>query len=111
MKRREFIVWLAGAATTWPFAAHAQRQMPIIGYLGATSRDKDQRFLVAFREGLKDAGFVEGENVAVEYRWAEGHYDRLTGMAADLARQRVAVIFAPASTPAAQAAKKTTSTI
>jgi len=109
MQRRGFMIGV-GVAAVWPFGAAAQ-QMPVIGYLGATSRDKDQRFLVAFREGLKDVGLVEGDNVMVEYRWAEGHYDRLSGMAADLVARRVAVIFAPASTPAALAAKKSTSTV
>jgi putative ABC transport system substrate-binding protein len=111
MKRREFIMGLGGAAAAWPFAAGAQSQIPIIGYLGATSRDKDARTLAALREGLGEMGFVEGQNVAIEYRWAEGQYDRLPALAADLIEKRVDVIFTPGSTPAALAAKKATSII
>jgi putative ABC transport system substrate-binding protein len=109
MNRREFIVGLGGAATAWPFAAGAQPQSPTIGYLGATSRDKDARTLGALREGLGEMGFVEGRNVVIEYRWAEGQYDRLPALAVDLVEKRVDVIFTPASTPAALAAKKATS--
>jgi len=111
MKRREFITAVGSAVAAWPFVANAQQPMPVVGYLGATSRDKDTRILDSLRDGLKEMGFVEGQNVAFEYRWAEGQYDRLPGLAADLVGQRVAVIFAPASTPAALAAKKATSTI
>jgi len=111
MKRREFIIGLGGAAAAWPFAADAQQPTPVVGYLGATSRDKDMRVLGSLRDGLKEMGFVEGQNVAFEYRWAEGQYERLPELAADLVGQRVAVIFAPASTPAALAARKATSTI
>jgi len=111
MKRRGFMIALAGAAAAWPFAASAQQPAPAIGYLGTTSRDKDSRAQGSFRDGLKEMGFVEGQNVAFEYRWAEGHYDRLPALAADLVGQRVAAIFAPASTPAALAAKKATSVI
>jgi putative ABC transport system substrate-binding protein len=110
MKRREFMIALGGAAA-WPFAAGAQQPMPVVGYLGTTSRDKDSRSLGSLRDGLQAMGFVEGRNIAFEYRWAEGQYDRLPGLAADLVGQRVAVIFAPASTPAALAAKKATSII
>jgi putative ABC transport system substrate-binding protein len=111
MRRREFIIGLGGAAAVWPFAAGGQQPMPVVGYLGATSRDKDMRILGSLRDGLKEMGFVEGQNVAFEYRWAEGQYDRLPGLAAELVAQNVAVIFAPASTPAALAAKKAASTI
>jgi putative ABC transport system substrate-binding protein len=110
MKRRGFIIGLGGAAA-WPFAANAQQPMPVVGYLGATSRDKDTRILGSLRDGLNEMGFVEGRNVAFEYRWAEGRYDRLPDLAAELVGKNVAVIFAPASTPAALAAKKATSTI
>ncbi len=110
MRRREFL-GAAGATLVWPFKAGAQQPMPTVGYLGATSRDKDQRVLGAFHEGLKELGFIEGRNVAIEYRWAEGQYDPLPNLAADFVQKRVTVIFAPASTPAALAAKRATMTI
>jgi putative ABC transport system substrate-binding protein len=111
MRRREFLLGAAGATLVWPLQVGAQQQMPTVGYLGATSRDKDQRVLAAFHEGLKELGFVEGRNVAIEYRWADGQYDRLPNLAADFVEKRVTAIFAPASTPAALAAKKATTTI
>jgi putative ABC transport system substrate-binding protein len=111
LKRRQFIAGLGSVAIAWPLASQAQQQTPVVGYLGATSRDKDTRILGALRDGLGSMGFVEGQNVVIEYRWAEGRYDRLPDLAADLVKQQVAVIFAPASTPAALAAKRATSTI
>jgi len=111
MNRREFIALFAGSTIAWPLAAGAQQQTAVIGYLGATSRGKDARILGSLREGLKETGFFEGQNVAIEYRWADGQYDRLLALAGDLIEKRVAVIFTPASTPAALAAKKATSTI
>ena len=110
MRRREFITFLGGAAAAWPISTRAQQPtMPIVGFVNGGS--PDARRAVAFRKGLDETGYVEGQNVTVEYHWLEGQYDRLPSLMADLVRRRVTIIATPGSNPAALAAKAATTTI
>jgi len=110
MIRREFTTLLGGAAV-WPLAARAQQSMPVIGFMSARSPEDSVHLLEAFRRGLKEGGFVEGQNVVIEFRWARGEYDRLPEMAADLVSRRVSVLTAVGGDPSPRAAKRATSTI
>jgi putative tryptophan/tyrosine transport system substrate-binding protein len=112
MRRREFIEFASGVAIAWPFAARAQQKaMPVIGYLASSSAGPSVPVVYAFHQGLGETGYVEGQNVVIEYSWAEGHYDRLPALAADLVGRKVDLIIASGSTPSALAAKNATSTI
>jgi putative ABC transport system substrate-binding protein len=108
MRRREFIVLVSGAAA-WPLAAHAQQAM--IGFVSSREPAESANVVAAFRQGLSETGFVEGRNLSIAFRWAEGHYDRLPALAAELVNLRVAVLFAAGGPPSALAAKEATSTI
>src|SRR3954454_17405870 len=112
MDRRKFIATAGGAVLAWPFTARAQQAtLPVIGFLGSESRAVSESALRSFRLGLTEAGYTEGQNVLVEYRWAEGHNSQLPALAAELVQRQVNVIVAPATTPGALAAKSSTSTI
>src|SRR5262252_1039565 len=112
MRRREFITLLGGAAAGWPIGVRAQQQaMPVIGFMSTLSRENILKPLAGFHQGLKEAGYIEGQNVAIEYRWAQGNYDRLPELAADLVRRKVTVIVASGGDPSPQVAKAATQTI
>jgi putative ABC transport system substrate-binding protein len=108
MKRREFLGVLGGTVATWPLGAHAQQSaLPVIGFLNSQSADNQADYLRAFRQGLKETGYVEGENVIVDYRWADNKNERLPALTADLVRRRVAVIAASGGLASESAAKAT----
>src|SRR5438270_8733026 len=98
-RRQEFIAFLGGAAVALPFASRAQQPVPVVGFLSSLSPSELTFVMPAFHQGLNAAGFVDGRNIAIEYRWAEGHYERLPALAADLVSRQVAVIAAISGTP------------
>src|SRR6266478_429365 len=111
MKRRDFITLLGGVAAAWPLTARAQQPVPVVGFLNGASPAELASRVAVFRDGLREKGYIEGQSVAIEYRWGLGQYERLPEMAADLARHRVAVIAATGGVPSVRAAKAATSEI
>jgi putative ABC transport system substrate-binding protein len=111
VKRREFITLLGGAAAAWPMGARAQKAMPVVGWISSRAANEANYLVAAFRQGMKETGYVETQNVAVDFRWAEGQYDRLPAFASDLVSRPATVIVATGGDPAAQAAKAATATI
>src|SRR5262245_913069 len=111
MKRRQFLALAGSVVAAWPVATRAQTAMPVIGFLSSRAPGESAGVVAAFREGLREAGFVEGQNLAIAFRWAEGRYDRLPALAADLVSLRVAALFAAGGPPSAFAAKAATSEI
>jgi putative tryptophan/tyrosine transport system substrate-binding protein len=111
MRRRNFIALLGGAAATWPFAMNAQQSLPVVGFLSSRSSEESAHLVEAFRDGLKDGGFIEGQSVSLEFRWARGDYGRLPALAAELVNRRVTVIAAVGGDPSNKAAKQATATI
>ncbi len=112
MRRRNFIAGLASTTAALPLAARAQQPaMPVIGFLNSASPQPFANYVAGFRTGLKETGYIDGQNVAIEFRWADGHYDRLPEMVADLVRRKVAVLVATGGAPSVVAAKAATSTI
>lgn len=111
MQRRKFITFLGGAAAAYSVAARAQQGMPLIGFVSSRSPSESAEVVAAFRQGLRETGFIEGQNLGIAFRWAEGHYDRLPALAAELVNLRVAVLYSAGGPPAALAAKAATSNI
>ena len=111
IERRKFLATLGGAVAVWPLAARAQQPTPIVGLVSGRSANASPRDVAAFHKGLNETGYFEGQNVAIEYRWADGRHDRLSGLATDLVNRRVGVIATPRTTDAALAAKAATTTI